>query len=298
MKIGYPCLNHTLGDKGYKTFRLASFSQERFIETVKHNLDYVRRILDFNLTHGFMFFRISSGIIPFASHPVMNIDWQGMFEAELYDIGAFIRQHRMRISMHPDQFVLINSPRRQVVQASIRDLIWQTQFLDLMGLDGSSKVQIHVGGVYADRRMAVRNFIANYLGLPSRVKERLVIENDDKSFPLNDCLKIHEAVGIPVLFDNFHHDCLNQGESLFEAMMMAKGTWKKKDGLMMVDYSAQEPGARRGKHALTIDTNQFSNFLSITQGMDFDIMLEIKDKEKSALKALDIYQQIIQKGTV
>ncbi len=298
MKIGYPCLNHSLGEEAYKTFRLASYSDERFIATVEHNLNYVKRMLDFNIKHGLMFLRISSGIVPFGSHQVLKVDWQERFKDELKEIGSIIKRSDMRISMHPDQFVLINSPRKDVVEASVRDLVWQTGFMDLMGLDSSAKLQIHVGGVYGDRRRAIRSFIANYVQLPSIVKERLVIENDDKSFPLNDCLKIHEAVGIPVLFDNFHHQCINQGETLFEAMMMANDTWDKKDGLMMVDYSEQAPGGVKGKHVNTIDINKFSEFLRATQGMDFDIMLEIKDKEKSALKAIDVLKQVREEMTV
>ena len=67
------------------------------------------------------------------------------------------------------------------------------------------------------------------------------------------------------------------------------------DGLPIVDYSSQDTrnkednkSSRKGKHAKTIDTSLFRKFLKDTEGLDFDIMLEIKDKEKSALKALEV----------
>ncbi|MDE2028010.1 MAG: UV DNA damage repair endonuclease UvsE [Candidatus Omnitrophica bacterium] len=292
MKIGYPCLNHTLGKQAYKTFRLASYSDTRFIETVSHNLGYLRRVLEFNLEHELKFFRISSGIIPFASHPVLKVNWQRVFKEELAEIGSFIIKNGMRISMHPDQFVLINSPSGDIVKNSVKDLLAQAQFLDLLGLDAGQKLQIHVGGVYAERKTAIRRFIANYLKLPSVVTARLVIENDDRNYPLDDCLRIHEAVGIPVLFDSFHHECLNQGETMFEAMMMAAATWGAGDGAMMVDYSSQQPHAVTGKHAATIDINNFKEFILSSRRIDFDLMLEIKDKEKSALKALELCRQV------
>lgn len=292
MKIGYPCLNYSIGGQANKTFRLASYSDERFIETAQNNVSCLQRILEFNLQHGLMFFRISSEIFPFASHPVLRVDWRKHFKSQLEEIGAFIKKHGMRISLHPDQFVLINSPRVEVVEAGIRDLAWQSQLLDLLGLDETAKVQIHVGGVYGDRDAAIRSFIANFAKLPDFIKRRLVIENDDKCFPLSDCLRIHEAAGIPVIFDNFHHECLNHGEPLEQAIMAAQRTWAQKDGMMMTDFSHQQIGAVKGKHADTIDLSIFETYIQMTKSLDFDIMLEIKDKEKSALKALDAVKRI------
>lgn len=296
MKIGYPCFNYSIKGQTNKTFRLASYSKERFLETVRNNLDYLHKILQFNKEQGIGFFRISSEIIPFASHSVMDVPWQKLFRADLSVIGKLIKENRMRISMHPDQFVLINSPQEKIVQASVNDLIWHAELLEILGLDSSAKIQIHVGGVYGDRKEAIRRFIANYFQLPSAVKERLVIENDDKCFPLSDCMKIHEAVGIPILFDQFHHQCLNNGETMFEAMMSANSTWNKQDGLMMVDYSTQQKGAVKGRHADTIDLEDFKDFILKSDHWDFDVMLEIKDKEQSALKARDIISEL--KGKV
>ena len=56
----------------------------------------------------------------------------------------------------------------------------------------------------------------------------------------------------------------------------------------MVDYSSQKRGQRKGRHAPSIDTRDFKQFLEETKFFDFDLMLEIKDKEKSALKAIEI----------
>jgi UV DNA damage endonuclease len=65
-------------------------------------------------------------------------------------------------------------------------------------------------------------------------------------------------------------------------------TWKGNDGIPMIDYSSQEPGRRFGAHAIHIVEEDFRQFIKETMPVDFDIMLEIKDKEKSALAALDI----------
>ncbi len=63
---------------------------------------------------------------------------------------------------------------------------------------------------------------------------------------------------------------------------------RNRDGIPMVDYSTQHPGRRAGAHAEGIDPVDFRSFLDASRPFDFDIMLEIKDKEKSALTALSI----------
>ncbi|MDD1665291.1 MAG: hypothetical protein LUQ32_08030 [Methanomicrobiales archaeon] len=117
---------------------------------------------------------------------------------------------------------------------------------------------------------------------------RLAIENDDQRFPLADCLLIHDGTGLPVIFDVFHHKLNNRGEHLPLALASATGTWKGGDGIPMVDYSSQEEGKRRGTHEMSLDATLFRCFLLESLPYDMDIMLETKDKEKSALDAIQI----------
>ena len=288
MRIGYPCINRSLDCTSSSTFRLASYSENRFLQTVQNNLHCLKHILHYNLDHGMGFFRISSDIIPFASHPVCSVDWGRVYRKELVSTGDFIKNHNMRVSMHPDQFTLINSPNETVLTQSRSELSYHAYFLDLMKLGYDAKIQIHVGGVYGDKKAAISRFITNYELLSPAVKNRVVIENDDRLFSLKDCLDIHHATGIPVLLDIFHHQCLNNGETLQEALRLTVPTWQEQDGIPIVDYSLQQEGARKGKHRESINSADFKSFLNEARGFSFDLMLEIKDKEKSALKALDI----------
>lgn len=288
MKIGYPCINYQIGCRASSTFRLKSYSEERFITTVSNNLNCLKKILEFNLDHNLLFFRISSDIIPFASHPICQIDWAGYFKSTLQEIGAMIRDNNLRISMHPDQFVIINSTNRDIVQRSVAELQYHATFLDTLGLDKTAKIQIHVGGLYGNKALAVKTFCENYNDLPQNIKKRLVIENDDRLFSIADCYDIHKKTAIPIIFDNLHHQCLSNQLDLITAFEMANNTWRTEDGIMMVDYSSQEPNAKKGKHAETIDLHDFKNFLQTTKKFDFDIMLEIKDKEKSGMRALEL----------
>lgn len=286
MRIGYPCVNETLDCTATSTFRLASYSSERLVQAVGNNLRCLRRILAWNVQHQLLFFRIGSGVVPFGSHPINTFPWQTHFATEFRVLGDYIRQHDLRVSFHPDQFVVLNSPDAGIVERSIQELIYQGSMLDLMGLDSTHKLQIHVGGLYNDRELAISRFISTYQRLPEAVRARLVIENDDRLFSLQDCLRVHAAVGIPILFDNFHHECLNHGEPMAEALRLAAATWHPtRDGVMMMDYSSQAPGERKGKHTPTLEDDLFEGFLRDLNGLDADIMLEIKDKEASAHRA-------------
>ncbi|MEO0072877.1 MAG: UV DNA damage repair endonuclease UvsE [candidate division WOR-3 bacterium] len=286
MRIGYPCINRSIGCTANTTFRLASYSEKNLIDKVTNNLNCLKKILEFNVKNRLLFFRISSDLVPFASHPICTFKWQNYFKKDFLEIGRYIKKHRMRISMHPDQFVLINSPNPDVVSRSIKELIYHCEVLDLLELNYTAKVQIHVGGIYGDKAEAFRRFVYEYQKLPSIIKNRLVIENDHVAYSLKDCLRVHEETGIPVVFDSFHHECLNNNETIKEAMLKASKTWHRRDGVLIVDYSSQKPRASKGTHAEHINIKHFTKFINQTQELDYDLMLEIKDKEKSALKAL------------
>jgi len=288
MRIGYPCINRSIGCTPSRTFRLSSYSDDRVDKTVKANLDCLLKILSYNAAHGILFFRITSDMVPFASHPVCTFSWQKQFAEEFRTIGDFIRFHRFRISMHPDQFVLLNAPDEGVLERSVADLVYQAQVLDLMGIDDSAKLQIHLGGVYRNKTASMERFIENYEQLDDAIRRRLVIENDERLYTISDCFSIHERTGIPVLFDVFHHSLYNNNECMADLLEPVRASWKKTDGLPMVDYSSQQPGKRPGAHAEHINPEDFRLFLQSSKPFDIDIMLEIKDKEKSAELALSI----------
>ena len=288
MRIGYPCINRSIDCTASRTFRLASYTEERMRETVFGNLSCLEKILAYNVSHGMLFFRITSDLVPFASHPVCTFPWQEEFAGVFEKTGDSIRHHGFRISMHPDQFVLLNAPDTGILQRSIADLVYQVQVLDLMRLDRSAKVQVHVGGVYGDKHAAIDRFVKQYDLLDTAIRDRLVIENDERSYALSDCLAIHERTGIPVIADTFHHSLYNTGEQFTALLDTVRKTWKTHDGIPMIDYSSQEPGKRAGAHAMHIVAEDFRQFLKETLPADFDLMLEIKDKEKSARAALGI----------
>ncbi|MFC2018223.1 UV DNA damage repair endonuclease UvsE [Chloroflexota bacterium] len=288
MRIGYPCINRTLGCKGSRTFRLKSYSEERLVSTVRNNLDCLLNMLRFNVEHDILFFRITSDLVPFASHPVCDFDWLEYFDLDFKAIGKFIIAQNIRISMHPGQFTVLNSPQEGVMESSIKELEYHTQVLDAMGLDRSAKIQLHIGGVYGSKEKGMTRFMERYHALDSRIKRRLIIENDERNYSLADCLQIHSHTRVPILFDSLHHELNNTGETVEEVFTLLVPTWSQEDGLAMIDYSSSRTSAQRLRHTESIDLQHFTQFITRTRPHDCDIMLEIKDKEKSALKAVEM----------
>lgn len=288
MRIGYPCLNWGLKARPNRTFRLASYSDERFRDTVRGNLAATADILRWNAARGLGYFRISSELIPFASHEICTVAWAAEFGSAIAELGKLARDAQMRITMHPDQFVLINALEERIVTSSIADLAWHAALLDGMGLDSTARIQIHVGGVYGDKEASRERFVRRFELLPPAISRRLAIENDDRHYTLADCLWIHQRTGVPVLFDVFHHSLNNQGESLVEALKAASASWKDPAGRLLLDYSSQAQGKREGTHADTLDEDDFTHFLQTSRPFEFDVMLEIRDKETSALRALSL----------
>jgi UV DNA damage endonuclease len=288
MKLGYPCINRTIGCSADRTFRLKSYSERRLVTTVNNNLACLEKIFKYNVEHNILFFRITSELVPFASHPICEFNWQNHFQKKFQGLGKFINKHHIRISMHPDQFILLNSKREDVLFRSIAELQYHADVLELLGLDNSAKIQLHVGGVYGNKKESMGRFKSRYSKLNSSIKNRLVLENDDKSYTITDCLELSKDTGLPILFDNFHHELNSSGESITKAFASTITTWKAKDGLPMTDYSSQNPKLSKGRHAETIDIKSFKKYLEETKAFDFDIMLEIKDKENSAKQAVKL----------
>jgi UV DNA damage endonuclease len=216
----------------------------------------------------------------------MDTDWQNIFKSEFAKIGKYIKSNNMRITMHPGQYTVLNSNREDVFRRSLKEFEYHVEVLDLMGLDTTAKIQVHVGGVYNNKAKSKARFIQRYDNYQQKIKDRLVIENDDKSYNLTDCLEINQKTGIPIIFDIYHHICNKSGESIKEGFKEFTKTWNRKDGLPIVHYSNEHPEKGKPSHSEHINLPKFKTFIEKTKDFDFDIMLEIKDKEQSALKVL------------
>ena len=288
MRIGYACVTIGPEDTQMKTCRQSNSSEALLMELIAHNLAALDRQIDYNIRNGIRLFRISSDLIPFGSSPVNRLPWWKSFEQTLSGIGTKICANGMRVSMHPGQYTVLNSPDPGVVERAVADLTYHCRVLDGLGLDKQHKIVLHVGGVYQEKEAAVQRFLIRCQALPEAVRDRLVLENDDRSYHTGDVLAIASRSGLPAIYDNLH-DQVNPdpaSEGVKEVIRAFGRTWKKEDGPQKIHYSQQDPEKKAGSHSASIAIDAFLDFTVQLPGRNIDVMLEVKDKNLSAVKCI------------
>lgn len=270
------------------------------------SIGYLDRIFDYIEANHLRMYRISSDIAPYVTHPDLPRFHHQIEDCldELAALGAKSRRLDIRLSMHPSQYIVLNSPNEQVAAASIRDFEYHAAFLDALGLDANAKIITHTGGVYGDRIAAADRFVRRYEALPDPVKRRLVLENDEVSWPVEDIHEIHKRTGIPLIFDNLHHRVNNpSGIPPGEAFRLFLQSWPV-DQVPKMHFSSQrladreiahrdrQSGVRSvvsakpkaGQHDEFIDPDEFIAFMDVAGDTRFDIMLEAKQKQLAVFR--------------
>jgi UV DNA damage endonuclease len=288
LKIGYACKTIGVPDTGTKSCLMKNANEERLLKIIDHNLNSLENTLDYAYKNEIGMFRICSELIPFGSSPVNRIHWWDVYKDRFIQIGDKIKQYGIRVSMHPGQYTVLNSKNDEVAAKAVDDLRYHSKVLDSLQLGPEHKIVLHVGGLYNDRKQSMERFITNYKLLDDSIRSRLVIENDDKCYCIKDVLNISENIHIPVIYD-YLHDIVNPGtdkKSHAEWILACKKTWTKQDGIQKIHYSQQAPGKSAGSHSETIDIDKFLSFYNSIKSNNVDIMLEVKDKNLSAVKCI------------
>jgi UV DNA damage endonuclease len=289
MKLGYACINTTLS-KGckFKTITVKSASkltQDELIKKVKgitvDNLYNTYKILQWNIENKIYMYRMSSNLIPLATHELLK-DWQWWNDKDVINICSkikeFITINNIRISFHPDQFCVINSPKEEVFQMAVGILEYHNKLSDMVG---NNTLILHVGGVYGNKETAIRRFIDNFNRLPIDIQSKIVLENDDKSFNVNNVLTICKILNIRMCVD-FHHDrCLPTNESIKWYIDDIIATWKGQKP--KCHLSTGKDNITDRSHADYVSNEDFERVVELTKGK-FDIMFECKVKELSILE--------------
>lgn len=289
MSIGYACMSVGVPETGFKTCTMKNADRDRLRSLIVHNLTSLENLIDYNAENNIRLFRISSDIIPFGSSPVNQLAWQDLFGEDFTRIGEKIRTAGMRVSMHPGQYTVLNSPDEDISRRAVLDLQFHACFLDALHTGPENKIVLHIGGAYGNKQEAARRFAGMYAGLDSAVRQRLVIENDEKSFSIRDVLDISGETGAPVVFDNLHHAVNPGGTPGSDSgwIRACAGTWGTGDGRQKIHYSQQAPGKKTGAHSDSIRIDDFLTFYQSIHGEELDIMLEVKDKNLSAVKCIN-----------
>ncbi|MCX8128642.1 MAG: UV DNA damage repair endonuclease UvsE [Clostridia bacterium] len=269
-----------LPDEEAKLYRLRKITRK--------NLENTLRILRYNKAYNIHVYRLTSKLIPLATHPLTDEwDYIGDFRDEFRELGDFIIENDFRISAHPDHYTLINSPTEKVLADSIKDLDYHVKIFEAMGMESSRyKLILHVGGLYRDKESSIKRFKENFERLPDRIRNRIILENDDKSFTAKDVLDMCKRLNIPMVLDVHHHTCANNGESLENMLGEIFSTWDNQYFNPKIHFSSPKSEKDFRSHADYIELSEFLKFLEIakTVGRDFDVMLEAKSKDSALIQ--------------
>ena len=303
IQLGLCCLNTLLRNKNPPIFCsrkvIIKTIEEKGIDILKEkiiqNLKDVLTMMHWNENNGIKVFRLSSELFPHKSNPKVQ-DYDFDFALPLLkEIGKLSKEYNQRLTFHPGQYNVIGTPNINSFKQTCNDLSYHATVLDLMELDENSVMVIHGGGIYNDKEKTIERWCNQYHQLPDNVKKRIVLENCEKCFSIEDCLRISKIVNIPVVFDTHHYDCyckLHPDETFKEPshyIFEILNTWEKR-GIKPKFHVSEQGEGRIGHHSNFIETiPQYLLEIPDLYCVDIDIMIEAKMKEQAIFKLYKKY---------
>ncbi|MBR2833168.1 MAG: UV DNA damage repair endonuclease UvsE [Bacilli bacterium] len=293
IRLGYVAISLTLDITASKTITYTNYqklnNKDKKIKLdtiIKENFKNLKTILHYNIKNNIHFYRLSHNLIPLATHEEVNFNYITPYKKEYESIGNIIKLYNLRIDTHPDQFCVLNSPNKKVLENTFKILDFHHNIFKAMKING--KAILHVGGSYNDKVKAIKRFITNFKKLNKNIQNIIILENDDKVFTVKDTLYICETIGVPMVLDYHHYKCHNEGENLNEYMPRILATWDNQKLNPKMHFSSPKNKKNSRSHSYYIDSNEFINFLELLKEYDrnIDIMLECKGKDMALFKLI------------
>jgi UV DNA damage endonuclease len=262
-------------------------------EIAAHNADALAAAVERCHELGIGAFRVNSQILPLATHPITGytlerLDRTGAIAGAFEWAGALARAYDVRLSLHPDQFVVLNSERELVVQSAVEELELQAMIAELIGAD---VIVLHGGGAAGGLERAVERLERGLELVSPRVRERLAFENDDRSFTPESLLPLCQRSGVPLVYDVHHHRCLPDGLSIEEATELSAATWGDREPYAHLSSPRggwDGPNVRA--HADYIDP---ADVPDAWRDRTMTVDVEAKAKERAVVAMMEAVQQAV-----
>ena len=277
-----------------------TFSVDRAKQLALQNVKDLIPIIEWNEKHGIRHFRLSSDMFPHYTDPETEKYSMEFADEDLKAAGALANSLGHRLTMHPGQFCQIGTPKREVFEKTIEDLAMHAEILDRMGMSDESILCIHGGGVYGDKEGTMRRWADQFDEMPKNVKRRIAIENCEKCYSAEDCLKIADSVKIPVIFDSHHYNCFCNynpetvqlpADELMEEVVQS---WRGRTPVMHVSDQRQT-GPVGAHHDYVQAIPGYMLEIPYNFGCKLDIEIEAKAKEAAVLKLRHQYPYLFLK---
>lgn len=285
VRLGYACISETVNLSTSSPYTYTEYLKGNDLgkldRVIRSNLSNLEEIIKYNIKNSVHFYRMSSKIIPLATKKDVEFDYIDKYKKYYAKIGGKILRSKMRVDFHPDEYVVLNSTKRQVVEDSIRSLEYLYRILDVMKIKNKVLV-LHVGSSTFGKDNSIKRFANNFNKLPIEVQKCIAIENDDKVFNVEDVIKLAELIKVPVILD-YHHYLCNKSKIDYRKIFASWDNKKPK-----LHYSSPKNKREFRSHSDYIDSDDFIRFLEIIKryNVDVDIMIEAKKKDEAMFRLL------------
>lgn len=283
IRMGYACICNALDSTSSSNYTYTEYLKnndlDKLNKVIISNLEALEEIIDYNIKNNIHFYRMSSKIIPLATKDDVIFDYIDKYR-DYYDrIGKKIESSNMRVDFHPDQFAVLNSTKQEVVDNTIKILDYHYKLLNALGVEEKALV-LHIGGNTFGKANSIRRFINSFNKLPTYLKETIVIENDDKIFNVDDCIKISREIRTPIVLDYHHHNCNKSDLNMKEVIDSWGGRIPK------MHFSSPRNKKDFRSHSEYVSSDDFISFIDILKkyDRDIDIMIEAKAKDDALFR--------------
>lgn len=291
IRLGYVSISNTINLSPSKTITYTNFQKNNDYKTINNiiiiNLKNLIEILKYNNSNNIHFYRLSSNIIPLATHKDVYFDYYEKYINYYNKISRIINDKDMRVDIHANNFCILNSINEKVVEYTIKNLEYYYNLFQYMNINNGIVI-MHIGSTALGHEQSINRFINNYLKLPNYLKKIIAIENDDKSFNIKDIVYISKKLNVPIVLDYHHHLCNGKEYNIEDYMQDIINSWKNKNCNIKMHFSSPYNKKNYRKHNDYINAYEFRDFCELLKkyNKDIDIMLEAKEKDRSIFKLI------------
>lgn len=286
VRLGYVALSkamenvttsHTIT---YTNYLNNNYSVDKLIDITNNNLEALEKIITYNIKNNVHFYRLTSKLVPLATHDKVEYDYITSLKDKYKKIGELINKYNLRIDTHPDQYAVLNSMNNKIVKNTVEILKYHYNILDALKIKNKIII-LHVGSGTCGKKASITRFINNFKKLPSYIQKCIAVENDDKIYNIIDVLYLCNTLNIPMVLDYHHYVCNNNGEKLEDYIKEIMDTWTNINPKFHFSSPKSNLKKEFRSHHDYINSDDFIKFINMLKiyNKDVDIMLEAKAKD-------------------
>lgn len=289
IRLGYVALPVSIPLTASKTITLTNYkklgvkkAEEKRRKLFQENLDHFLEILKYNEANDIHFYRMTSHLVPLLTYPNSYDNILKKEQEKLKEIGNYIQEKKMRVDMHPDQYLVLNSMNQEVVKSTLLSLEYYHSLMNLLQL--KTNIILHIGSSQEGKIKAMKRFEENFYHLKKGIQKRIALENDDKVFNIRNTLSLAKRLKVPMVLD-YHHFLVNRNHEKIEDFIVdIFATWKEETP--KIHFSSPKNKKEKRSHHDYIDSDTFIDFIEKIKfcNIDFDIMIEAKQKDEALFR--------------